>query len=301
VSHYSAIFPAHESISSMPVFSPYTDGVPAVTYLAMDYSGRVLASRRADAIVYSASTIKLAVLIAAMRQVDAGRLRLDQPVTVREQFRSRIAGAGAFTFEEDEVDRGMPPSGSTVSLEEALGRMVYASSNSGTNMVLELTGMDAAADALDLCGATSSKLERLISDHAARDAGFTHQTTARDLVRIMEAIATGSVATPQSTEFMLMQLRRQEHPVIGAELPPSTDWGSKSGWVDGIHHDVAFVGSPCEPGSYLLAVCTQGYEQGQAVEVIRSVTAAVHSYNPLAGAQTGDPLAADSSTTRAGG
>lgn len=289
MSHYSATRPAHESISNMPVSSPYTDGVPAVSHLAVDYVGRVLASRQPDAIVYSASTIKLAVLIAAMRQVDAGLLTLDQPVTVKEQFRSRIAGAGAFTFEEDEVDRGMPPSGSTVTLGEALGRMVYASSNSGTNMVLELTGMDAVADALDLCGAKSSKLERLISDHAARDAGFTHQTTAGDLVRIMRAIASGSVAKPQSTEFMLTQLRRQEHPVIGAELPSSTDWGSKSGWVEGIHHDVAFVGRPDAPGSYLLAVCTQGYEQGQAVEVIKSVTAAVHSSSvkALAGAQTG--------------
>jgi beta-lactamase class A len=262
----------------MPVFSPYSGGVPAISHLALDYDGRVLVSRQPDDIVYSASTIKLAVLIAAMRQVDAGLLSLDQPVTVRDQFRSRIDGAGDFTFEEEEIDRGMPPAGSTVPLAEALGRMVYASSNSGTNMVLELTGMEAAAEALDLCGAKSSKLERLISDHAARDAGFTHQTTARDLVRVMQTIVTGAVTKPQTTEFMLTQLRRQEHPVIGAELPPATDWGSKSGWVDGIHHDVAFVGRPHAPGSYLLAVCTQGYEQRQAVEAIKSITAAVHAF-----------------------
>jgi beta-lactamase class A len=279
----------------MPAFSPYTDGVPAISHLALDYEGRVLASRQPDDIVYSASTIKLAVLIAAMRQIDSGRLSLDQPVTVRDRFRSRIPGAGEFTFDEEEVDRGMPPAGSTVPLAEALGRMVYASSNSGTNMVLELTGMESAADALDLCGAKSSKLERLISDHAARDAGYTHQTTARDLVRIMQAIVTGAVTKPQTTEFMLTQLRRQEHPVIGAELPPATDWGSKSGWVDGIHHDVAFVGRPHAPGSYLQAVCTHGYEQGQAVEAIKSVAGAVHAFmgNAPVGelAETGDSWA----------
>lgn len=262
----------------MPVFSQYSDGVPAISYLASDTRGHILASRRPHDIVYSASTIKLAVLIAAMRQVDAGQLSLDEPITVRDRFPSRVPGAGDFTFDVEEADQGMPPAGDTVTLAEALGRMVYASSNSGTNMVLELTGMEAAAEALKLCGASSSKLERLISDHAARDAGFTHQTTAADLVRIMQGIISGEVAGPKSTEFMLSQLRRQEHPVIGSTLPQETDWGSKSGWVEGIHHDVAFVGTPGTRGAYLLAVCTQGYEQAQAIEAIRSVAATVHAF-----------------------
>ena len=260
----------------MPVSSAYSDGVPKMSYLAVDVAGRVLASRRADTVFYSASTIKLAVLIAATRQVDAGQLSLQQPVIVKDRFPSRVPGAGDFVFEPAEVDQGMPRAGSTISLAEALGRMVYASSNSGTNMVLELTGMEAAAEALRLCGAASSRLERLISDHSARDAGFTHETTAGDLARIMHTIVSGTAAGPASTRFMLEQLRRQEHPVIGLALPAGTDWGSKSGWVDGIHHDVAFIGTPGEASSYVLAVCTQGYGQEQAVEAIRSVASAVH-------------------------
>jgi len=261
----------------MPVSSAYSDGVPKLSYQAVDAAGRVLASARADTVFYAASTIKLAVLIAAMRQVDAGQLSLQQPVTVKDRFPSRIPGAGDFVFDPAETDLGMPPAGSTLSLAEALGRMIYASSNSGTNMVLELTGMEAVAEALKLCGAASSRLERLISDHAARDAGFTHETTAADLVRMMHTIVSGAAAGPAGTRFMLEQLRRQEHPVIGSALPGAADWGSKSGWVDGIHHDVAFVGTPGAAGSYVLAVCTQGYEQEQALEAIRSVASAVQS------------------------
>lgn len=261
----------------MPVFSHYSNGVPGISYLAMDSGGQVLASRGPDDVVYSASTIKLAVLVAAMRQVDSGLLGLDQPVMVKDRFPSLIPGAGDFTFHDDEQDPGMPSAGNAVTLAEALGRMVFASSNSGTNMVLELTGMETVAEVLHFCGAKSSKLERLISDHAARDAGFTHLTTAADLVRIMRAITSGAAAGPESTRFMLEQLRRQEHPVIGAALPMGTDWGSKSGWVDGIHHDVAFVGPPGGPDSYVLAVCTWGFEQRQAVEAIESIAASVHS------------------------
>ncbi|WP_312179540.1 serine hydrolase [Arthrobacter sp.] len=261
--------------------STHGGSAPKLSYFAADATGRVLASSSPDTVFYAASTIKLAVLIAAMRQVDAGRLELSQPVLVKDRFPSRLPGAGDFTFDAEETDAGMPPAGSTVTLAEALGRMVYASSNSGTNMVLELTGMEAAAEALSLCGAESSRLERLISDHAARDAGYTHETTAADLVRIMHAVISGAVAGPDSTGFMLEQLRRQEHPVIGAVLPATADWGSKSGWVDGIHHDVAFIGSPGEPGSYVLAVCTQGYGPEQAVAAIKSVAAAVHQDSGL--------------------
>lgn len=261
----------------MPVSSAYCDGVPRISYLAVDVAGRVLAAREADAVFYSASTIKLAVLIAAARQVDAGQLSLHLPVTVRDRFPSRIPDAGDFAFDPAEVDRGMPPVGGTISLAAALGRMIYASSNSATNMVLELTGMEAAAEALHLCGASSSRLERLISDHPARDAGFTHETTAADLARIMHTIVSGAAAGPASTRFMMKQLRRQEHSVIGTTLPAPTDWGSKSGWVDGIHHDVAFIGTPGDAGSYVLAVCTQGFEQEQAVEIIRSIAWAVQS------------------------
>lgn len=260
----------------MTVSSAYSDGVPQISFLALGAAGRVLASRSPDTVFYAASTIKLAVLLAAARQVDAGRLSLRQPVTVKDSFPSRVPGAGDFRFDADETDAGMPPAGAAIELAEAMGRMVYASSNSGTNLVLELTGMDAVADALQLCGAESSRLERLISDHAARDAGFTHETTAADLVRIMRTIVSGAAASPASTRFMLEQLRRQQHPVIGTAVPHGTDWGSKSGWVDGIHHDVAFVGTPGEERSYVLAVCTRGYGQDEAMEAIRAVASAVH-------------------------
>ncbi|GAA3863363.1 serine hydrolase [Leifsonia kafniensis] len=259
----------------MSVISAYSDGVPFLSFLAMNADGHVLISLNADEPVYAASTIKLAVLVAAMRQVDAGMLSLDQPVAVTDTFMSRIAGAGRFSFEPDETDLGLPPNGETVSLAECLERMIRVSSNAATNLVVERIGMPAVTESLALMGAGSSSFERLISDHAARDEGFSHAATAHDLAAIMNSIVTGALCGPASTAFMVEQLKNQAYPVIGAALPPGATWGSKSGWVDGIHHDVAFVGEPGEPDSYVLAVCTRGFGNEHAQAVIAAVARGV--------------------------
>jgi beta-lactamase class A len=51
-----------------------------------------------------------------------------------------------------------------VSLREVLRRMIVVSSNEATNMAVELVGLDAVREALAVCGAPSSKMERLFGD-----------------------------------------------------------------------------------------------------------------------------------------
>ncbi|XTR53430.1 serine hydrolase [Pseudarthrobacter sp. So.54] len=50
--------------------------------------GTVLAQRDADLPFYSASTIKLGVLVAAIQAVERGTLDLEQPVTAAHTFAS---------------------------------------------------------------------------------------------------------------------------------------------------------------------------------------------------------------------
>ena len=55
-------------------------------------------------------------------------------------------------------------------------------------------------------------------------------------------------------------------------MPDGVPCGSKSGWVDGIRHDVAFVGEP-GPDALVVAVCTRGYEEPDAEEALRALGA----------------------------
>ncbi|ALV44412.1 hypothetical protein MB46_01625 [Arthrobacter alpinus] len=272
----------------MSLTSDYSDGVPTVSFHLTDMSGVVLAERNADVTFYSASTIKLGVLVAAMQAVERGELALDQPVISTHTFPSGVGAGTPFSFDPDDYDEGLPPEGIPTTLHTVLERMIIVSSNEATNLAIELVGFAAINASLAACGATNSFMDRLYGDMDALAAGLTHQVTARDLVKIMHTVLSGRAAGPELTAIMMGWLRAQEYPVIGLEaqaLVPECDWGSKSGWVTGIRHDVAFVAPASEAPAageapsegYILAVCTRGYAEDDATEVVRSLAAMAHT------------------------
>ncbi|WP_247828197.1 serine hydrolase [Arthrobacter antioxidans] len=255
----------------MGLESDYSDGVPHISYCLTTLDGTVLAEDGADTAVYAASTIKLAVLVAVLRAVDAGRLTLDQELVSTLRFRSAAASGGFFEFEPGEIDDGMPAAGRPVSLRDVLERMIAVSSNEATNMAVELVGLSAVAEALALCGAPSSFMQRLFGDLDGLQEGLTQQTTARDLCAILRSIVTGSVLAPASTALAVSFLEAQQYGMIGPALPGAATWGSKSGWVTAIRHDVALV-RPVAAQPFVLAVCTRAYGEDEATAVIAAVT-----------------------------
>jgi beta-lactamase class A len=87
----------------------HSDGVPVVAYRIARASGEVLAARQDYLDFYAASTVKLAVLVAAARELDAGTASLDETCTATRTFTSQVPGAGEYTIEPDDVDGGLPP------------------------------------------------------------------------------------------------------------------------------------------------------------------------------------------------
>ena len=88
----------------------------------------------------------------------------------------------------------------------------------------------------------------------------------------MSAVVAGALAGPELTLWMTEMLGRQHDRQLTAHAPDGVPFGSKSGWVDGIRHDVAFVGEP-GPDALVVAVCTRGYEAEAAEEALKSIGA----------------------------
>ncbi|MGW8567880.1 serine hydrolase [Isoptericola sp. NPDC055881] len=250
----------------------HSDGVPVVAYQVRRAGGEVLAERDADAPFYAASTVKLAVLVAAARALESGALTLEQEVTSTDTFRSQVPGAPDYRIEPDDLDPGMPAPGTLVPVGQVVDRMIVVSSNEATNLVIELVGLDAVNRVLADAGAVASVVGRKYSDLAAEAQGATHRTTAGDLAALMSAVVTGRLAGPEQTSWMLGLLARQTDRQLTAAVPAGVPFGSKSGWVDGIRHDVAFVGEP-GPDALVVAVCTRGYDEQQAEESLRALGA----------------------------
>lgn len=243
----------------------------AVSFCLLDAEGRQLAAEDAERPYYAASTIKLHVLLAALRAADRRALGLDATVAATRSFTG--ADGAPFTLGGDHLDPTHPLDGERVSIQALLTRMIDRSSNEATDHLLELVGLDAVAETIAGLGLHATRLERLIGDASALAAGATNETSAVDLARTMRALVHGDAGLSRSsTVHSRTALRAQQIPVIGRSLREGVEWGSKSGWVDGYRHDAAFVGDPDSPDVRFLAVMTAGLDPEVADERIAALT-----------------------------
>ena len=268
-----------------PVISWASDGEPAVSYALADASGRMLASRDPQTVYYSASTVKLGVMLAAVLAAERRVVALERSVECRHVFTCRSSAGersyGAvetFRLDPDDRDPLFPADGARVSVAELVEMMIRRSSNEATNVLFDLLGPEAIAEAFRLCGAERTRMQRRIGDPCAVRDGLTNETTAADLVTIMRVILAGEVTSRAHAEWMRHVLAGQEHRRIADVVPAGVPWGSKSGDVPRIEHDVAFVGNPGQ--RRFIAVCTRGYEPGPGREVIRAVAQALLAAAP---------------------
>jgi len=236
-------------------------------------------TRDAAAQHYAASTMKLALLVAAYRAAGRGDLDLDREVVIHDDFPS-VADGTPFTMTRSYDNDALPWDllGGAASLRWLLNRAVVSSSNLATNVVLEYVGLPAVAATLAALGCHDSVVSRGIEDARAAEAGMTNLVTATDLARLLQALASGTAASAQSCEEMLVTLRAQQvNDAIPAGLPAGTSVAHKSGWVQGVSHDAALV-EPVGADPFVLAVLTTSAlaERG-GTRLIAACTAAAWS------------------------
>ncbi|MGI8868099.1 MAG: serine hydrolase [Mycobacteriales bacterium] len=223
---------------------------------------------------YAASTMKVAVLAAAFREAEAGRLDLDMEIDVHDDFDS--VHAGRFTMDRgyDGDDLPWHRLGERAPLLWVATRMIVGSSNLGTNLVLERVGPDIVQKTLAGAGIDGVTVRRGITDTPASDAGIHNTVTAAGLAALFGALALGRIASPAGCARMLDILRAQEHlEGIPAGLPSATRIASKGGWVDDLRHDAALV-EPDGGPPYVLVVCTDQMGDEHALPLIHRAAAA---------------------------
>jgi beta-lactamase class A len=221
---------------------------------------------------YAASTMKMAVMAAAYRLADAGRLDLDASIDVHNEFTS-ATGSGTYRNRDDYDSDEQPWErlGETAQLRWLIRRMIIKSSNLATNLVLEHVldvEPEALAKAWDDAGAKWSVTARGIEDYAARDAGLDNVVTAYDLGALLAAIHAKRIASDESCAEMFDVLLAQEiDDDIVRGLPAGTPVAHKNGWITGINHSAALV-LPADAPEFLLVSCITApvsQEDGQAM------------------------------------
>ncbi len=247
----------------MTRLSSYVDVLPRKGCFSLWYGpieGPAWVVHEPDEAHYAASTIKLALVIAAYREHEAGRIDLDSTVRVHNSFESRADGS-RFAIDRDEDSDPVlwRRLGADVALRWLCLRAIVRSSNLATNLVLDAVGVPAVASTFVAVGATGSVMSRGIEDVAAREAGLHNLVTAADLARTLQALHAETVASPVACREVLAILGAQQiNDAIPVGLPPGTRVAHKSGWVDGISHDAGVVCPSPEQGGdpFVFVMCT---------------------------------------------
>lgn len=213
---------------------------------------------RADEPIHPASTMKVPVMLEVYRLAEAGELRLDDEVEVKNTFASLFDGS-PFSLDvgDDSETTLYKRVGGKATMRELVFLMITESSNLATNILVEKVGAKAVTDFMAKLGAPGLKVLRGVEDDKAVKAGMNNVGTARGTMTILKRLAEGTAVSKAADAAMMDVLRAQKfNNGIPAGLPKGTPVAHKTGSFAGVYHDAAVV-EPAGRAPFVLVVMTR--------------------------------------------
>ena len=213
------------------------------------------AELNADPVYYAASLYKLEVLIEAYRQRDAGELDFSRLLTLEKKY----IELDLKTLELLEILEN-----DQVTVHDAVRAMTIISDTPTASLLQDTLNPVRIDQTLASLGLT-----------ATESANRNLPTTARDMARLLTAIAAGQGGVAGGSRAEMLSLLLQEGFRSGSVggVPAGTPVAHKTGSYTDATHDVALVWSPAGP--YVIAVLTnRSYDW----EPIREVSRVVWEY-----------------------
>jgi beta-lactamase class A len=174
----------------------------------------------ADETYFSASVIKLPLVMALYADATGGRLSLEERMPVGE----RILGSGVL---RDLRDVG------SLSLRDLAALAMTVSDNTATNRLIERLGIARVNECLDEWGCPRTRLERAMFDTEARSRGCENLMTPREAASLLLRVVRGERAGDEAMSGVLRLLERnRDLSRLGRYLPKGADVAHKDGWGD---------------------------------------------------------------------
>jgi beta-lactamase class A len=214
-------------------------------------------------------------MIELFRQAEAGKLRLDDTLVVRNDFRSIVDGSSYKLSEGDDSDREVYARvGQPMTLRALNEAMITVSSNFATNILIEKVGAENVRSTVKRLGGDGMVVLRGVEDQKAFDKGMNNATTARALLVLLEKLGRGESVSAKADAEMIAVLKRQKfNAAIPGGLPAGTAVAHKTGSITRIQHDAGIVYGP-KP--YVLVVLVRGIQDEKvSTALIASISRAV--------------------------
>lgn len=184
-----------------------------------------------ELVMPSCSLIKVPILWTLLEEIEAGRLRLDQQVPLREEDKAKSRGI------LKELHAGL-----ALTIRDLAMLMIVLSDNTATNLLLDRLGFDRVNATCRSLGLSHTAVARRMMDTEARAAGRENLTTPSDCARLLELMVYRERLSPTSHDLLLdILLRQQLNDLLPFLMPDGTRFAHKSGELPGYRHDMGLL------------------------------------------------------------
>ncbi|NJR52046.1 MAG: serine hydrolase, partial [Leptolyngbyaceae cyanobacterium CSU_1_3] len=232
--------------------------------MVVDLDTNAYLSLNAATALPCASTIKLPVLVAFFQDVDAGKIRLDELLTMRPDLVATEAG-----------DMQYQPPGSQFTALDIATHMITVSDNTATNLLIDrLGGKDALNQRFQSWGLKTTAIRNLLPDIEG-----TNTSSPQDLVSLMGLVSNGKLLSIRSRDRLLDIMRRT---VTNSLLPSGLGAGAtiahKTGNIGTMTGDVGLVDMPSGKRYLIGVMVKRPRDDERGEELIRQASRLTYQY-----------------------
>ncbi len=212
----------------------------------------------------AASIIKLPILIAFFQDVDAGKIRLDETLTMRPEMMA--SGSGEMQF--------LRPWRKFSALY-TVTQMSVISDNTATNMILRrLGGATVANQRFRSWGLTQTTIRNWLPDLRG-----TNTTTPKELVYLLSQLEQGKLLSPQSQQQAFGILTKTKNrKLLAAGVGPGAVIAHKTGDIGFMLGDAGMVRMPSGKRYMAAVIAKTPYDDPKGWDFMRDVSRIVYTY-----------------------
>lgn len=240
----------------------------------LDYNGATIFS--------AASTIKVPILVAFLQEVDAGKIRLDEILTIEEE--DYADGSGEMQFQAP---------GTAYTALETAEMMITISDNTATNILIRrLGGAEVLNQRFQSWGMPNTVIRSPLADLSG-----TNTTTPKELTELLAKVSQGELLSLRSRDRLMEIMQRT---VADSLLPAGTAddqaiIAHKTGTIDNMIGDTGIIDIPNGRRYILTILVERSADDERAQDLIRQVAGTVYDFmiNPNATADSPPPIATE--------
>lgn len=217
-------------------------------------TNQLVINYRSNERVVSASLIKVPMLLAALRQVEIGKYKLEDIIPIQNDNKVEFS-----VISEQDL--------TSCSLYEILVWMIITSDNTATNVLIDLLGIDNLNSFFKEIGLQKTTVQRKMMDFHSILEGRNNYTSPSDILLVFEGLYKSSIINEKYSEVALEILRNQRvNDSLKRYIHKPLAVAHKTGELDHINHDAGIFF--CEHVDYFIGIFITEVESNEIAKRI---------------------------------